>query len=49
MDQLIIAERALGARDIFQRIEGGPERGRKRGEVCFLGHNVRADQHAIGA
>ncbi len=49
LDQPIVAERAIGARNSVESLVGCAERTRQRREVGLLGNGVGADQHALGA
>jgi len=44
MEQLVVVERAIGPRDVFEALVGGAERGRKRAEIDFLGDGVRTNE-----
>ncbi len=49
LDQPLVVERAIGARNAVKPFVGCAERLRQRRQIGFLGHGVGADQHALRA
>jgi hypothetical protein len=49
LEQLIVIERAIGAGNAIERIEGGAEGRGKGRQISFLGDGVRANEHAVRA